>query len=355
MPRRFLVLTVLSLFACGGGSSAGGGQDEATTGDGGSGTSGTDTTDSSDTDETGDAGGEGEWESLAPLPTPRQETGVAAMGGRVYVVGGITPGAPVEIVRTVELYDPDADAWSEGPELPLAMHHANLSAVGDTLFVTGYLTTLQFLQGGDVFALVDGADTWQSRTPMPTGTERGGSGVAVHAGQVWVFGGFRDDAAVADASTYVVAENQWLALPPMPGARDHLVAGAIDGMLYVVGGRDSAIEAHTDVVWVFDPKAETWSEGTPAPTSRAGLAGAVHEKLLYVFGGEGNADAQSGVFPQAEAYDPLSDSWQALPDMPTPRHGMGAAAVGDRVHVPGGADVEAFGPVATHEAWRISG
>jgi hypothetical protein len=35
--------------------------------------------------------------------------------------------------------------------------------------------------------------------------------------------------------------------------------------------------------------------------------------------------------------------------MPTPRHGMGAAATGGRLYVPGGATVQAFGAVATHE------
>ncbi len=42
------------------------------------------------------------------------------------------------------------------------------------------------------------------------------------------------------------------------------------------------------------------------------------------------------VFADAWVYDPASDRWSALPPLPTPRHGLGAATVGDRIHVFGG-------------------
>ena len=35
--------------------------------------------------------------------------------------------------------------------------------------------------------------------------------------------------------------------------------------------------------------------------------------------------------------------------MPTPRHGMGGAGVGDSFYVPGGANRAGFAAVATHE------
>ncbi|MEO7092518.1 MAG: kelch repeat-containing protein, partial [Polyangiales bacterium] len=67
-------------------------------------------------------------------------------------------------------------------------------------------------------------------------------------------------------------------------------------------------------------------------------------------GGERNTAAGSrGVFAQVEAYDPRTDSWDSLAPMPTPRHGMGAAAWDGRLYIPGGADQEAAGAVAVHE------
>jgi N-acetylneuraminic acid mutarotase len=64
---------------------------------------------------------------------------------------------------------------------------------------------------------------------------------------------------------------------------------------------------------------------------------------LYDFGGEGNVAHPSGVFPQIEAYDPTTDTWAALPDMEGPRHGFGAAALGDSIYLPGGAVTQGFG------------
>ena len=43
------------------------------------------------------------------------------------------------------------------------------------------------------------------------------------------------------------------------------------------------------------------------------------------------------VFPESWLYDPASDNWSALPDMPSPRHGLGAVVVGQQIYVIGGA------------------
>ena len=39
--------------------------------------------------------------------------------------------------------------------------------------------------------------------------------------------------------------------------------------------------------------------------------------------------------------------------MPTPRHGIGAAVIGDRIYLPGGANVQGLATVATHEAYVV--
>jgi hypothetical protein len=75
---------------------------------------------------------------------------------------------------------------------------------------------------------------------------------------------------------------------------------------------------------------------------------------ILVVGGEGNPDAANGVFPQAELYDPARDRWSTLEPMPTPRHGTGGAGLGNRLYVPGGADVMAFGAVDTVEVYVLA-
>lgn len=75
------------------------------------------------------------------------------------------------------------------------------------------------------------------------------------------------------------------------------------------------------------------------------------DNKLFVFGGEGNSVDPSGVFPKVEAYDPATNSWTTHPDMLVPRHGFGAAVVGGRIYLPGGATRQAFGAVNDNSAY----
>ncbi len=65
------------------------------------------------------------------------------------------------------------------------------------------------------------------------------------------------------------------------------------------------------------------------PTPRSGIAAAVLNGKILVFGGE----ATDGTFDEAEAYDPQTDSWSSLAPLPTARHGLGAVVVGGRAYV----------------------
>ena len=291
------------------------------------------------------------WITLPPLPGgARQETGVVSVDGELWVLGGFD--AAGTIVARVEIYDPRAGEWRRGPDLPLAMHHANVAVLDGTVYVTGFLTGLSFAANGTVFALA-ASGTWERRESMPEGTHRGASGVTVADGKLYVAGGFRRS-AVDDFSVYDPSTDRWTVLADLPVAADHLVAGAIGGIIYAAGGRGGSIASHRPRLDAYDPTTGRWSARAPMPTSRAGAAAAVLDGRLYVFGGEGNSADASGVFSETESYDPAEDRWSTHPPMPTPRHGTGAAAVGRTIYVPGGADVEGFGAVAVTEAFTPS-
>jgi N-acetylneuraminic acid mutarotase len=298
---------------------------------------------------------DGSWSTEPPLPMgPRQECGVAALDGEIYVVGGFT----VEgLTSLVEVYDPASGGWRTAQTLPGAMaHHPNLAAVAGQLYVAGSLTGLMFDVDPTTWSYDPATDAWTERTPMPAGSERGAAATVALDGKIFVIGGLRAGAAVPDAWTYDPGADDWAPLPPLPSARDHLVGAAIGGKVYAVGGRSADIGTHVPAVDIYDPATGEWATGAEMPTSRGGAMGAVVGDWLFVGGGEGNAaDPETGVFGQWEVYDATTDTWSALPDMPTPRHGSGAAAVGDVIYIPGGATVQAFGAVETHEAWTVGG
>lgn len=139
-------------------------------------------------------------------------------------------------------------------------------------------------------------------------------------------------------------------LPALAQATDHLVGGAVGGIIYAIGGRAGGITGLIGRVAAFDPAAGSWSEKAPMITPRGGAAAAVVRDRIVVAGGEGNPAVPSGVFPQTEVFVPASNSWFSLPNMRTPRHGTGGAAIGNTFYVPGGAAVQSFGASAEVES-----
>ena len=289
------------------------------------------------------------WETLAPLANgPLQENAVVALDGEIYVIGGYDVAT---IVDRVDAYDPGTDTWRDATPLPSPRHHVNAAVVGGKIYVLGGLVSNGFNAIGDTLAYDPSTEVWEPLASMPAGTERGGATTGVIGTKIYVAGGYRNG-SVAEVSAYETTTDMWEPIASLPAPRDHLVGGAIDGVLYVIGGRVGSIEGVQGSVDIYDPAVGTWTSGAPMLTARAGCAAAVLGPRIIVFGGEGNTDAPSGVFPQVEAYDTMTDGWAALADMPTPRHGTGAGVVDGVIYVPGGADTQAFGAVDVNEAYR---
>lgn len=291
----------------------------------------------------------GAWSSLAPLGAgARQETAVVTFGDEVVAIGGFDGRGAVSAL--VEAYFPGTNSWRRLPDLPMTMHHANAAVVGESLYVVGFLTGSNFAPDGRIFVLEREAAAWQPAGSMPAGKGRGASAVGVIDGKIYLAGGLRAG-SVADFARYDPSTRTWDELPPVPERRDHAAAGVIDGKFILAGGRAGAITSLSGRVDIFNPASGTWTAGAPMPTPRGGMAAAVHGGRLYVFGGEGNSADPSGVFATSEMYDPVANAWETLKPMATPRHGAGAAKLGDLIYLPGGATKQAFGAVAVVEAY----
>jgi len=112
--------------------------------------------------------------------------------------------------------------------------------------------------------------------------------------------------------------------------RDHHAIGVVSGRLHAVAGRingnhDRSIGDHDE----YDPATNRWKSRAPLPTVRSGVAAAVLDGRIFVFGGESARRTHSEV----ESFDPVNDQWQRWAPMPTARHGLGAAVVGPSIYV----------------------
>ncbi len=161
-----------------------------------------------------------EWAALRPLPAARQETAVVELAGLIYVIGGFND--RTLIVDTVERYDPATNEWAAVRPLPRALHHANAAVVDGKIYVVGALTLVAadaFSAIGDIYEYDPGSNTWTMRGTMPAGSERGASLVAALDGEIFVAGGLRGGAAVADFSSYAPGNGQTTPRKPMRRAR----------------------------------------------------------------------------------------------------------------------------------------
>ncbi len=285
-------------------------------------------------------GAEDTWlEGLAPLPGPRQEVGIAALDGKVYVIGGLLN--DFSATGRVDRYDVASGEWEDVPSLlnDTELHHIGAAAVAGKVYSIGGLDR-GFRGVSSVFAFDPTMNEWSEVSSLPT--PRGGAGVAVLAGRIYVAGGQTGSTSFSDFASYDPVANEWSELQPMPTARNHLAAGAHNGKFFAVGGRNFGLLFGT--LEVYDPASGDWDELSPLPTPRAGIAAAVIGDEMFVFGGEGNAAAPDGLFPQVESYLFSVDRWFDRGVMPVARHGIGAAATdadgSDAIFIPGGSTIE---------------
>ncbi|PYR78266.1 MAG: hypothetical protein DMF87_14550 [Acidobacteria bacterium] len=305
---------------------------------------------------------QGVWKNVAPFPEPREELLGAAAGGKLYVFAGLIPlWHPAGVVYE---YDPAADKWTKKKPMALPAHHVALASYNNRIYAFGgfvYPTT-----GGAAWVPIDNAweynpatDAWKALAPMPI--KRGGASATAVGDKIYVIGGattqpwakenflspVTPQRGLGTVQAYDPATNTWKELTPMPTPRNHAAIGAVNGKIYVIGGRVGAafigLASDTSLVEVYDPATDTW--GTPGarmPTTRSALAYGVYNNKIYIAGGEFQDPQQQTVFRTFEEYDPASNSWTVLPPMAIARHGVAAAVIGNRFYAVSG-DVQSSG------------
>ena len=69
------------------------------------------------------------------------------------------------------------------------------------------------------------------------------------------------------------------------------------------------------------------------PTARSGGGWGVYNGRIYVAGGEVATPSLVGAFRAVEAYEPATNTWTVMPQMPMPRHGVAGAVLNGRLHL----------------------
>ncbi|RKN39101.1 S8 family serine peptidase [Micromonospora endolithica] len=220
------------------------------------------------------------WTRVADLPAAVFDNGATWLDGRVYSVGG---GSGTGTERRAWAYDPDADAWSALPDLP---------------------------------------------------AERAKPAVAAVGGKLYAIGGWgADDDTVATVDVFDPATNAWATLPGVTNPTPVAAAGTAvaGGKVYLVGGCADADCTDTDALVAFDPETGTFGTGAPYPHPVAWLSCGGIGAQVYCAGGTGETE-----YTDAHRYDPASDTWTRLPDLPLELWASQYAAAGGMLVLAGG-------------------
>ena len=165
------------------------------------------------------------------------------------------------------------------------------------------------------------------------GRERGAGAAAVWHGKIYYFGGLQAGIAEPWVDVYDPVADAWASLPDMPRARDHFQSAIVGDTMYAIGGRQGDPLSPFGYNDAYDFTSGTWTTGlAELPTPRGGYAEAVVQGHVLVIGGEAGGQALGTV----EAYDPISNTWTRLADMPTERHGIQAVVRHRQVFVAAG-------------------
>lgn len=295
------------------------------------------------------------WSLLAPLPVPNSETAVTALDGKIYVIGGYPWDR--KTVATVQMYDSATDKWQLVAPLPVPLNHVMAAAANGKVFAIGGQTTESSEPDkagfvNTVYEYDPATNKWTTKAPMPT--RRGGGAAAVVDGKIYVAGGRPPGGA--DFAVYDPKADRWTRLANLPTQRNHLAADAIDGKIYVVGGRFEGgfRSQRTDAVEVFDPKTNQWSKRRPMLRPRGGVNGSAANGCFHLFGGEGNAEHPYGIYPDHDYYNPVTDTWHHLEDMPIAVHGVtGMAFIKGLIHLTGGGTAQGGSSGSTiHQVYK---
>ncbi len=150
------------------------------------------------------------------------------------------------------------------------------------------------------------------------------------------------------------AANEWRVISQLPTQRTGFSTAVVDGKIYLIGGtlfehEQGVRRADLPGIWrgpfgmslveVYDPETNTWQRLADMPTARAEPITAVVAGKIYVLAGyvgKDNRGVNLKFLKTVEMYDPQTDTWVRKQDMPTPRIEFGTGVVAGKIYAIGG-------------------
>jgi N-acetylneuraminic acid mutarotase len=266
--------------------------------------------------------------NCADMPTDRARLATTVFNGKIYVLGGENDSGRLTLV---EEYDPVANSWTTRASMPTV--RGDLGAVS----VNGKIYAIGGWNSTGPLAIVEEYDptlnTWTTRASMANA--RGNFGIAVVSGLIYVLGGESNpQGGLTSVEAYDPSTNTWSPRASLPAGERYLGAAAVNGKIYTIGGMNNGSRVRE-----YNPNTDTWITRADMPTARRYLGVvAMDNNRIYAIGGTAGDDFSETMSAAVEEYDPATNTWTSLADLPKAINFMGVAAIENELYVIGGWD-----------------
>lgn len=301
----------------------------------------------------------GQWKPVATKTklTARSECGLATLQGKLYLLGGDGPIAPVEE------FDPTTMIWTPKASPPLAFHHFQPVSEQGKIYLLGAFAKGNFptqLPMTHVYSYDPTADRWEKGAEIPVDRRRASGGAATYQGKLYLVNGIRYGHSSGTTNLfdeYDPVSRMWKPLPDAPHIRDHSMAAVAGDKLYAVGGRNTSYHEPDNFmafmsktvleVDCYDFKTGTWS--TLAAKLPLGSGGGnlvnLDGKLVYMGGERATATSPNGAQKETYYLDLANPTrWVQAGNLTNARNGVGAVVLNHHIYVAGGAGGGLGGP-----------
>lgn len=283
----------------------------------------------------------GPWQLMAPAPAGHIEGGAATINGRLYIFSGFATAGVLIPSNRMDVYHLATNTWESsvmpfGPT-PFSSSHIQAAADGQFVwFAGGFVGPSGGPPTDEVWRYDTLTDTWTPGPPLPA--PRASGGLVVQGRNLHFIGGLPADRQTDQADHWVLDLDNpvaWVNAAPFNRPRNHFQAVTVNGIIYAVGGQAGHDGPLDDVPWVdaYDPVTDTWQQVADLPVRRSHVEPStlvINERILIMGGRSWGLPSPVNMVTQ---YKPQTDTWEDLDPLPVPLIGMSGAYIGNYVVV----------------------
>ncbi len=200
-------------------------------------------------------------------------------------------------------------------------------------YIFGLLLIVTSILGFNFYKKVTSA--WQEVTPGNLPLTRNENGF-VRVGEAFYLLGSR---TIKPVERYDIKTSRWETRSAPPLEMHHFQAVTYKDEIYVVGAFTGNYPHETPIprIYIYNPAQDKWREGPEIPANRRrGSGGAIlYQNKIYLVSGiiDGHWDGHVTWFDE---YNPATNTWRQLPDVPRARDHVQVAVVNNQLVVAGG-------------------